>query len=104
MFAVIRIGKSQFTVKPHDIISVDRLVGDVGSELPVTDVLFVDDDKHISIGTPLVQNVKVSAKIVAHDQGEKLQIRRYKSKVRYRKHTGFRAKQTKLEILSITTP
>jgi large subunit ribosomal protein L21 len=101
MFAVVEIAGKQYRVSPHDIIDVSSLEGNVGTSLTFDRGLLVSDGKKTVIGTPTVKKSSVKAKIVAQVKGEKINVRRYKQKVRYRKSTGFRPLGTKLEILSI---
>lgn len=102
MFAIVKIGAKQYTVKPTDVLDVDLLAGSVGDVLTFPDVLLVKEAKTTKVGKPYVKGVAVTAKIVAHKQGEKIAVRRYKHKVRHRRHIGFRAQLTTLEIVSVT--
>jgi large subunit ribosomal protein L21 len=101
MFAVVEIAGKQYRVAINDVIDASYIGGKEGSTLTFDRVLLVSDGKKNRIGTPTVKGVAVKAKIVAQAKGEKLNVRRFKSKVRYRKSTGFRPLVTKLEILSI---
>ena len=101
MFAVVEIAGKQYRVAVRDVIDASHIEGKEGSTLTFDRVLLVSDDKKTHIGTPTVKGVEVCAKIVAQEKGEKINVRRYKQKVRYRKSTGFRPLVTKLEILSI---
>lgn len=101
MFVIVRVGNKQFKVAPKDVITVDRLEGEVGDIIDLPDVLLVNDDKAVKVGTPIVKGVKVTAKILAHEKGEKIDIHRFKSKVRYRRARGFRAQLTKLEVTQV---
>lgn len=91
MVTIVRIAGHQYSVKPNDTLLIDKIDGEVGSTVEFDDVLFPKDKK----------KQVVTAKILAHEKGEKIHIRRYKSKVRYRKHIGFRASLTKVEITAI---
>lgn len=101
MFAIVKIGAKQYTVKSGDVIEVDLLAGAVGDVLNFDQVLLLKDDTSTSVGKPFVKGAVVKAKIIEHTQGEKIAVRRYKHKVRHRRHIGFRAQLTKLEITSI---
>lgn len=101
MFVIVRIGNKQYKVKPQDVIVVDRLAGEVGDTVEFTDVLLVQDDKKITVGKPTVKGSKVTAKIIKQERGEKIEIHRFKSKVRYRKARGFRADLTRLEVTAV---
>lgn len=100
MFAVVTIGGKQFKVSPGDTILVSRMGQKVG-ETVVFDPLLLSDGSRTTIGTPTVSGSKVKAKVVAHERGTKLEIRRFKSKVRERKKIGFRPDLTKLTIVSV---
>jgi large subunit ribosomal protein L21 len=101
MFAVVEIAGKQYRVNTKDVIDASFIEGNVGTTLTFDRVLLVSDGKKNHIGTPTVKGIAVKAKIVAQAKGEKLNVRRYKQKVRYRKSTGFRPLVTKLEIVSI---
>lgn len=101
MFAIIQCTGKQYIVSPNDSITVQHLDGNVGDELNITDVLLVSDDKKTSIGTPYVKGAVVKAKIISQQKGEKITVRRFKSKVRYRKTRGFRPLETEIKIVSI---
>ena len=91
MFAIVRISGKQYKVSPQDVIDVDHILGDEGSNVELKDVLLTDQDGDVTIGHPVVSGSVVTAKIVKQFKGEKINVRRYKSKVRYRKSNGFRA-------------
>ena len=102
MFAIIGLLGKQFIVSPGERITVPHVDGAVGDVLNISDVLLLSDDKKTSIGTPLVKHSAVEAKIVSQQKGEKITVRRFKSKVRYRKTRGFRPLETDIEIVSIS--
>jgi large subunit ribosomal protein L21 len=101
-FAVVEIQGKQYRVVKGDVISVERMPGKSGDSVSFDRVLLVSADSSTKVGTPTVKGSAVKAKILSQDKGEKLEVRRYKNKVRYRKHTGFRPQLTKLEIVSIS--
>ena len=101
MFAVVKIGGKQFKVAQKDIILVSKVDGKEGDTLEFSEVLLVSDDKKVSVGKPFVEGAKVTAKVLGQEQGKKVTIRRFKAKVRYRRHAGFRAQLTRLEITGI---
>lgn len=102
MFAIVEIQGKQYKVAKGDVISVERIGGSAGDSVSFDRVLLISDEKTSKIGTPAIKGAAVKAKIVSQDKGEKLEIRRFKHKVRYRKHVGFRPQLTKLEIVSIS--
>jgi large subunit ribosomal protein L21 len=102
MFAIVKISGKQHRVEKGDILSVAKLEVKDGEMLTFDEVLLVSDDKKTTIGTPTVTGAVVKATVITGlEKGEKLNVRRYKHKVRSRRSIGFRPKLTKLEIVSI---
>ena len=92
-YAVLKIKGRQYKVKEGQEFLVDKIGdGDVSAE-----VLLYKDGSDLKVGKPTLDDVKVSFKIVTpEEKGEKIDVFKYKSKSRFRKHTGFRPKYTRL--------
>ena len=95
-YAVILVGGKQYVVHEGERLLVDRLAQDEGAVFQ-PDVLLVDAGK---------PNLKpdagaVSARILKHTLGEKIRIAKYKPKKGYRRHTGFRAHLSQIQIEAI---
>ena len=101
MFAVNLVGSKQYSVTAGSVLEVDKGPGKAGDTVEFDDVLVVEEKGNVHIGTPTVKGKTVKAKILTQGKGEKIDVSRYKSKVRHRRHIGFRPHLTKLEILSI---
>lgn len=101
MFAVIKTGGKQYRVSEGDRIRVEKLDGDVGTELTFDEVLMVGGDK-VSVGTPLVGGASVKAKIVAQDRAKKIIVFKYKRRKNYRKKYGHRQPFTEIEITGVS--
>ena len=98
--AVVKIGGKQYIVAEKETLLVDLL--QEGMKELVTDALLIIDGDKITVGTPLVTGVKVSAKVVENEvKGDKIRVIRYKSKKRVHKETGHRQKHSRIEITSI---
>jgi large subunit ribosomal protein L21 len=95
-YAIISLGGKQYRVREGDRLLVDRLPTDEGKTFH-PDVLFTGGN-----GKPnLSPRVQVTAKVVGSPLGKKIRIGKYKPKKGYRRHTGFRAKLSEIEIQSI---
>jgi large subunit ribosomal protein L21 len=95
-YAIISLGGKQYRVQEGDRLLVDRLPNAEGKTFH-PDVLFTGGG-----GKPnLSPRVQVTAKVVGSSLGEKIRIGKYKKRTGYRRHTGFRAKLTEIEIQSI---
>jgi large subunit ribosomal protein L21 len=91
-YAIIKVGGKQYRVREGEKLLVDRLKTDEGGTF-TPDLLFVPE----SAGS----GVKVTARVVGHVKGDKIRIGKYKRRTGYKKHTGFRASLTQIEIQSI---
>ena len=101
MFAVVAINGKQYKVTPGQLVSVENYDGKVGDNVSFESALFTDENGKMHIGTPTVKGVLVKAKIIKYTKEGKIDVRRFKSKVRVRRGTGFRAQKTLLEIASV---
>lgn len=101
MLAVIKTGGKQYLVQPGDKIKVELLDEKEGKEINFSEVLLLEKNKKLEVGSPHVKGAKVGAKIVRHGKGEKLIIFKYKPKKRYKRKIGHRQMFTEIEITNI---
>jgi len=101
VYAIIRSGGKQYRVQQGATIDVERLAAPEGGRVELADVLLLDEDGRVTVGTPTVPGVKVVAEVVSHGRGPKLIVFKYKAKTRYRKKTGHRQAFTRLAIQRI---
>jgi len=101
MYAVIETGGKQYKVAEGDAIYVEKLAAPVGEQVVLDRVLLVNKDGNVVVGTPVVANAKVTAKVEEHGKGEKIIVFKYKPKKNYRRKTGHRQPFTKLLIEKI---
>ncbi len=101
MHAVVRTGGKQYRVTPGDIFEVEKLDGNVGDTISLSDVLLVSDGDDVKIGQPIVDGATVTAKITGQHRGEKILVFRYRPKKRIRVRRGHRQYLTRLQIQSI---
>lgn len=102
-YAVIKTGGKQYKVTEGTVLEVEKLESD-GKTFVFEDVLLVVDGDKVEIGAPTVEGIKVYADVVAEVKGDKIEVFKYKSKSRYRKHTGHRQKYTQVKITGIGAP
>ena len=96
-YAIIQVAGKQYRVREGERLLVDRLAHEEGSSFTPA-VLLVGGD-----GAPVLDaaDVKVTAKVVGSVKGPKIRIGKYKKRTGYRRHTGFRASLSRIEIESI---
>jgi large subunit ribosomal protein L21 len=99
--AVIVSGGKQYRVAEGDRILVDRLAADPGSELTIDRVLLHADGDEVKVGTPGIEGLTVTARVINHPRGPKVMAFRYKPKKNVRVHKGARADLTAIEIVAI---
>ena len=100
MYAVIKTGGKQYRVNEGDTLRVEKLAGEVGSEISFDEVLMVGGDKP-RVGTPVVKGAKVVAKITAQDRAKKVIVFKWKRRKNYRRKYGHRQPFTELRIQSV---
>lgn len=84
-YAVIRVGNKQHRVRDGETLVVDRVGTEEGKTFQ-PDVLLGGD------------GVKVTVTVVAHERGPKIRIGKYRRRTGYKRHTGFRAATSRIEI------
>src|SRR5437588_215987 len=95
-YAVIAVGGKQYVVHEGERLLVDRLGTDEGKTFHPEILLVGGDGK-----AQLNPSTSVTARVVGHVRGEKVRIGKYRPKKGYRRHTGFRAALSQIEIESI---
>jgi len=100
MYAIIETGGKQFRVQEGHKVVVDLLPVEVGSEVTLDRVLMVGGDSP-KIGTPVVEGVKVTAKVLEHFRGEKVQVFKKRRRKAYRNMQGHRQEYTALSVTGI---
>ena len=96
-YAIISVGGKQYRVSAGERLLVDRLALDDGASFNPT-VLLVGGDGDTQIAPA---GAVVTAKVVTQAKGPKIRIGKYKQRTGYKRHTGFRASLTQIEIESI---
>ncbi len=97
MKAIIETGGKQYYVTEKDQIYVEKINAEVGSEVTIDKVLFVDG----KLGMPYVPGASVVCKVIKHGKNKKIKVFKYRPKKKYRKTQGHRQPYTCLEIKKI---
>ena len=96
MFAIIKTGGKQFRVQNGDVIFVEKLNAAEGETVNF-DVLMLENDGEVKVGTPTVEGAKVTGKVLGHGKAAKILIYKYKSKKNYHRRAGHRQPFTEVE-------
>jgi large subunit ribosomal protein L21 len=101
MYAVIETGGKQYRVAPGDLVKVETLPGDVGSEVEFERVLaVVNDSNEVTAGAALA-GARVKATISEHGRGEKVIVFKFKRKKQYKRTIGHRQNYTQVKVSEI---
>ena len=96
MYAIVETGGKQYKVEQGDVLFVEKLNVAEGETVDLSVRMLVDGETR-TIGSPVVEGAKVTAKVLAHGKDKKVVVFKYN----IRKKTGHRQPHTKLEIVSI---
>ncbi len=101
MYAVIKTGGKQYVVNEGATLKVEKLEGEVGSNIELGTVLAVGDGKDIKLGSPHVDGAFVKAEIIAQDKAKKIIVFKKKRRKGYAKKQGHRQLYTELKVQEI---
>ncbi len=100
-YAVIRTGGKQYRATPGDLLRIERLGGEVGTDVEFAEVLLTSSDETVRVGTPLVSGAKVRGQIVSHERDRKILVFKKKRRKNYRRRHGHRQSVTTVRVLEI---
>jgi large subunit ribosomal protein L21 len=101
MYAIVKTGGKQYKVAVGDVVQVEKLVGEPGTEVSFPALLVVDGTD-ITADAEALGSVSVTGKVVEHTKGPKIRIHKFKNKTGYHKRQGHRQKLTRVEVTGIT--
>jgi len=98
MYAVIRSGGKQYRVAPGQTIRLELLSAEVGAKVELRDVLLVENDGNIQVGSPLIANAKIEGTVLEQDRSKKILVFKKKRKKQFRRTRGHRQDYTAVRI------
>jgi len=101
MYAVVRTGGFQYIVKPGDRLIVPLLSAEPGKDIELNDVLVMKGEGDVQIGTPTVENARVTAKVIAHTHTSKVMVFKFIKRENYRRKKGHKQQVTEIEITKV---
>ncbi len=102
MYVILRTGGKQYQVSAGDTVRVEKIEGNVGDTIELSDVLMVVDGEDVKIGQPLVNGAKVVATIAEQGKAKKVIVFKKKRRKGYRVTRGHRQFYTALTIDEIS--
>ena len=102
MYAIVKTGGKQYKVAVGDVVEVEKVLGGPGDPVALP-VLLVVDGADVTSSADALAGVTVSGEVVAHTQGPKLSIMKYKNKTGYKRRLGHRQRLTRVRVTAIET-
>jgi large subunit ribosomal protein L21 len=103
MYAIIASGGKQYKVTEGELIKVESLNKEAGSEVQFDQVLMIQNDDSTNVGTPYLANAKVIGEIASNGRGEKISIIKFRRRKHYMKRMGHRQNFTEVKITKIVS-
>jgi large subunit ribosomal protein L21 len=99
MYAIVKTGGKQYRVERGQRLLVERLAADEGASVALQPLMYRSDETVFD--SKGLEQVRVTAKILGHERGEKLRVVKFKPKRGYKRRTGHRQELTRIEITEI---
>ncbi|MDI2030806.1 50S ribosomal protein L21 [Saccharopolyspora sp. TS4A08] len=100
MYAIVKTGGKQYKVAVGDVVQVEKLEGELGSEVALPAVLVVDGSD-VTTDADALAKVSVTGELVEQTKGPKIRIHKFKNKTGYQKRQGHRQKLTRVKVTGI---
>jgi len=98
MYALIEFAGKQFKVEEGSSIKVPYVDGKVGSKVTFDKIIYMDDGKNKTVGTPIVVGVKIDGEIVSHGRERKVVVFKFKRRKGYQKKNTHRQEYSILKV------
>jgi large subunit ribosomal protein L21 len=98
VYAIIRTGGKQYKVQAGDVVRVEHLDGEVGTNVTLAEVLLVGGDEGVHVGTPRLEKAAVTGTVVEQGRDAKIRVFKYKKRKHYRRTRGHRQSFTAVRI------
>ena len=100
MYAIVKTGGKQHKVAVGDVVEVEKIDAAAGGTFTLPALLLVDGET-VTTDAAALKGVSVTAEVVAHTKGPKINILKYKNKTGYRKRQGHRQPLTQIRVTGI---
>jgi large subunit ribosomal protein L21 len=100
MYAIMKTGGKQYKVAVGDVVEVEKLPGEPGTEVSLPAVLLVDGST-VTADSAALGAASVRGRVVAQVKGPKIRIHKFKNKTGYHKRQGHRQQLTRVEVTGI---
>lgn len=104
MYAVFKLGGNQHRARVGDLLKVQKLEGEVGGKVEIQEVLLVNREEGVLVGTPVVPGARVFAEIVKQGKEKTIIVQKFKRRKKYRRRNGHRQLFTQIRVTDVVVP
>ena len=101
MYAIIKSGGKQYRVRKGEKLKLEKLDVEIGKKIVFDEVLSVGEGADLKVGTPLLKDVKVEAKVLEEGKSKKIEVIKFKRRKNYSRNFGHRQQYSLVEITNI---
>ncbi len=102
MYAVFQTGGKQYRAKQGDVLKIEKLELDAGSDVAFDHVMMLGEGDDVKVGTPTLAGAVVSGKVLSQGRADKVHIVKFRRRKHFRKQQGHRQYYTEVEITAIS--
>jgi large subunit ribosomal protein L21 len=99
MYAIVKTGGKQYRVERGQRLLVERLAAAEGESVALQPILYRSEEAVFDKAG--LAKVTVTARVLAHERGEKLRVFKFKPKRGYKRRTGHRQELTRIEVTEL---
>ncbi|NWF66729.1 MAG: 50S ribosomal protein L21 [Campylobacterales bacterium] len=101
MYAIIKNGGKQYKVHEGDYLNLDKMSLEPKSTIEISEVLAVNANGEMRVGTPFVAGAKVEAEVVVEGKDKKVITFKKRRRKDSKRKRGFRREFTRVKITKI---
>ena len=102
MYAVFQTGGKQYRAKQGDVLKIEKLELDAGSDVAFDHVMMLGEGDDVKVGTQTLAGAVVSGKVLSQGRADKVHIVKFRRRKHFRKQQGHRQYYTEVEITAIS--
>lgn len=102
MYAVLQTGGKQYRVEAGDLLEIELVSAEPGQTYVFDQVLLVNNEGKVSVGSPTVAGATVVADVIEHIRGEKKIAFKFRRRKGYHRTVGHRQELTVVKVKEIT--
>lgn len=103
-YAIVQTGGKQYLLKPGTVLAVERLDGEAGGQVTLSNVLAVHDGQRLTVGRPTVTGAEVVCQLLAQTRAPKVVSYKYKRRKGFHWKKGHRQSVTQLKVVKVVMP